>query len=176
LSVVELPVIERYDPGEHAEYVVHVSASSVALNVPLAQGSQTGLALVPPDPTDQPALQLQTISCCSVPAPVCVSPGGQGVKDVHALTPEVVLKLPSSHVRQSLSIAGVPAANTYCPAMHCVKGRHMAALAVVVNPVAHGAHMRSVVAVPFACTNSPGVQTEYGAQVLSVVAVPGTET
>jgi hypothetical protein len=56
-----------------------------------------------------------------------------------------------------------------------VKGAHVIAFVVVVNPVLHVMQMRSAVAVPFVCTNSPGMQTVYGVHVLSVLLVPATE-
>jgi hypothetical protein len=110
-SIVELPVIETKNPGEHTESAVHIAASSVVLKVPLGQGLQTGRILVPPAPTKKPALQLHTLSCCVVPGPVCVSPAGHEVNGVHAVAPALALNVPSAHVRQSLSFVEVPCAN-----------------------------------------------------------------
>jgi len=156
LSVEELPIVERKEPGEHTEYVVHIEASSVVLNVPLGQGLQTGRELVPPDPTKKPALQLQTLSCCDVPASVCVSPIGQGVNGVQAVTFTVVLNVPIGHALQTLSVIVVPCVERNCPGVHCVKAWHIAAFSVVVKPIVpHVAQTRSLVAVPFVCTKSP---------------------
>jgi hypothetical protein len=45
----------------------------------------------------------------------------------------------------------------------------------MVKPVLQVAHLRSTVAVPAVCTNSPGMQSVYGVHVLSVLLVPATE-
>lgn len=155
--------------------MVHDDAFSAVLNVPLAQGLQTGRELVPPVATNEPALQLHTLSCVEVPAPVCVCPVGHDVKGVQAVAPALVLKVPSAHVRQSVSLVDVPPAAWNCPATHCVKGWHIAALVVVVKPPLHVAHWRSAVAVPAVCTNWPATQVVYGVHVLSVLLVPATE-
>lgn len=110
-----------------------------------------------------------------MPIPVCVCPAGQAVNGVHDVAPEVVLNVPLMHGSQSLSFVELPIAARYCPAAHCVNAVHIAAFVVVVKPVLQVMQARSVVAVPSACTNSPGMHTVYGVQVLSVVDVPATE-
>jgi hypothetical protein len=103
-----------------------------------------------------------------------VVPAGHWLKGVHAETLPPVLKVPSGHVLQSSSIVELPLANRYVPSPHGVNGVHAGALVVVLKPMLHVAHIRSAVAVPAMATNWPGLQVVYGAQELSLVAVPGT--
>ncbi len=85
-----------------------MGALSVPLKVPLGHGSQMGLVLVPPGATNQPGLQLQTLSWVEVPGAVCVLPAGQGVKGVHAVALLVVLNEPAAQFMQALSVSESP--------------------------------------------------------------------
>ena len=51
LSVVELPIIDRNEPGEHMPSVVHMEAFKVLLKEPAGQGLQAGRVVVPPATT-----------------------------------------------------------------------------------------------------------------------------
>jgi hypothetical protein len=114
-SIVALPIVDTKDPGEHAVSVVHIEALSVVLNVPLAQGPQTGREAVPPVITKKPALQLHTLSCVEVPAPVCVCPIDveHAVHGVQAVAPATALKVPLAHGSQSLSFVEIPGTERY---------------------------------------------------------------
>jgi hypothetical protein len=47
-SVVEVPIMDTNEPGEHAPCCVHMVAFRVLLKVPAGQASQAGRVLVPP--------------------------------------------------------------------------------------------------------------------------------
>jgi hypothetical protein len=106
-------------------------ALSVPLKVPVGQGLHIGRMVVPPGTTNEPALHAHVLSCCAVPAAVCVVPAGHGLNGVHAVTLPPVLKVPAGHALQSSSIVALPAAKRYVPAPHGVNGVHAGALVAV---------------------------------------------